>query len=115
MKKETKIWTLVSPKCVNSNWSARFLAGDKEYCQCSFKCKVRVIHKETNQEFIIDEEEYNNTFKNEETELSLQEIFKNIEDDFNAITEVFDKLEDQCNAYQRSICPAGKKERPIKN
>lgn len=33
-----------SKKCVNSNWTARFLAGDnEEYCQCGFgDCKIRV-------------------------------------------------------------------------
>jgi len=33
-----------SKKCVNSNWTASFLAGDnEEYCQCSVgECKVRV-------------------------------------------------------------------------
>jgi predicted house-cleaning noncanonical NTP pyrophosphatase (MazG superfamily) len=30
-------------KCVNSNWIARFLAGDgQECCQCGFECKVSV-------------------------------------------------------------------------
>ena len=40
---ETK-FELVSNKCVNSNWKARFLSKEnEEYCQCSFgECKVRV-------------------------------------------------------------------------
>lgn len=35
---------IVSKKCVNSNWVARFLAKeDEEYCQCSIgECKVKV-------------------------------------------------------------------------
>ena len=40
---ETK-YKLVSNKCVNSNWKARFLADEnEEWCQCSFgECKVKV-------------------------------------------------------------------------
>lgn len=40
---ENKI-EIVSNKCVNSNWKARFLCDEtEESCQCSFgKCKVQV-------------------------------------------------------------------------
>ena len=42
MKNELKI---ISEKCVNSNWKARFLAKENdECCQCSFgECKVKVL------------------------------------------------------------------------
>ena len=44
MEHELKV-NIVSSKCVNSNWPARFLAKDgQEYCQCSFgECKVEVL------------------------------------------------------------------------
>lgn len=37
-------YEFVSKNCVNSNWTARFLAtGKEEHCQCSFgDCKIRV-------------------------------------------------------------------------
>lgn len=57
-------YDLISRKCVNSNWTARFLAGEmEEYCQCSFgACKVSVSITYNNHRpytYILTEEELN--------------------------------------------------------
>lgn len=68
MEKEIKLdkgtAKIISDKCVNSVWPARFLAGDREYCQCSFgDCKV-VVSIEYNghpaRDYILTENEIKN-------------------------------------------------------
>ena len=58
---KTKLVKLLSKKCVNSKWTARWLAGDKqEYCQCMVSCKVRAVIENVGgeTEVIITEDEY---------------------------------------------------------
>lgn len=61
MKRINKEYTLISPNCVNSKWTAKWLSKNGEYCQCPFGCKVMVrFGKEgySNHDFVITEEEY---------------------------------------------------------
>lgn len=62
----TKI-KLLSEKCVNSNWKARWLANEnEEFCQCGFKCKVRVQIEQNGHQpytYIVTKKEYNNLLK----------------------------------------------------
>ena len=53
-------YEIISKKCVNSYWIARFLAKEKqEYCQCMFGCKIEIKHKESGYKYVISEREYN--------------------------------------------------------
>ena len=47
--------TIKSKQCVNSKWTAAFLAeGNQEHCECGM-CKIRVIYKDY--EYIVTEQE----------------------------------------------------------
>ena len=59
---ENKDYKTIDGHCVNSQWFADFLAGDREVCQCNFKCKVKVQHKGTGHIYIINEEEFDQIF-----------------------------------------------------
>jgi len=54
-----KKYKIMSTNCVNSNWTARFLAKkNQEYCQCMFSCKIKVKDIASDYQFIISENEY---------------------------------------------------------
>ena len=58
---------LLNSNCVNSNWTASWLAKpNQEHCQCGFKCKVLVsIERNGHQPYtyIVDKAEYNKVEK----------------------------------------------------
>ncbi len=56
---------LLSEKCVNSNYKARWLSQeDEDYCECSFgECKVKVAisyNGHPPSTYILTEQEFNN-------------------------------------------------------
>lgn len=54
-----KEYKLVSSDCVNSKWTAKFLAKkNQEYCECPFDCFVKVKHIKSNYDFIISKADY---------------------------------------------------------
>lgn len=51
---------ILSGNCVNSKWTAEWLAKGDSACQCPFKCKVRVEttrNGHSPNEFVVDKSE----------------------------------------------------------
>ena len=93
---------IISRRCVNSSWTARFLAGKgKECCECFGECKVKVKNNR-GYEYILTEGEIRTLekFEAEEKEsnrLDLQVMPLLIKD------EIVQKLIDRLNNFERQM------------
>jgi len=53
---------IISKKCVNSRWIARWMANDRqECCQCGVSCKIKINIKVNghNIDYVVTQSEYN--------------------------------------------------------
>lgn len=54
-------YELISRRCVNSTWVAKFLTReDEECCQCPFGCFVKVKLKKSGYEYVVSADDYKN-------------------------------------------------------
>jgi len=61
------IYKIVSNRCISSKLIARWLAkSNREYCQCGFDCKIKILHIANDYEYVISGREYRKLVKDKE-------------------------------------------------